>query len=123
VRYSDEHAGGRAPRYPTRKATALGALAAALLGRGEALAALGASREGMALLATVGALEEGEEKLRFVHAAALEANGQTEEAARELTSARERLRERAARIQDPAWRRSFLENVPENVALLGPRPS
>ena len=108
-----------AASYPTRKATSLGALAAALLGRGEPLAALVAAREGMALLATLGALEEGEEKLRFVHAAALEANGQTAEAARELAIARERLRERAARIQDPGWRRSFLENVPENVALLG----
>ncbi len=107
-----------AASYPTRKATALGALAAARLARGDAPSALEAAWEGMALLETLGALEEGEEKLRFVHAAALAAVGRKDEAARAFATARERLRERATRIRDPRWRKSFLENVPENVALL-----
>ncbi len=104
--------------YPARKATALGALAAARLGRGDPSGALEAAKEGMAILEELGALEEGEEKLRFVHAAALRATGAAADADAALARARERLRERAARIADPTWRTSFLENVPENVALL-----
>lgn len=105
--------------YPARRATALAALAAARLGRGESELALEAAREGMTILAELGALEEGEEKLRFVHAQALRATGATEAADEALAVARAKLRERAARIADPTWRASFLANVPENVMLLG----
>jgi hypothetical protein len=56
--------------------------------------------------------------VRLVHAEALAATGQREAAAGVLTAARDRLRAKAAQISDPAWRRSFLERVPENAETL-----
>jgi len=107
-----------AASYAARKATALGALAAARLGRGDAASALEAANEGMRIVAELGALEEGEEKLRRTLARARAALGDANEARAVLEEARRCLRERAAKIQDPRWRASFLENVPENAALL-----
>ena len=107
-----------ASSYPARRATAFGALAAARLRRGDVGAALEAARQGMALVAELGALEEGEEHLRATFAAALEASGATAEARAALDEARQRLLDRAAKIRDPRWRQSFLENVPENARLV-----
>ncbi len=104
--------------YAARRATALGALAAARLGRADASGALEAAGCAMEIVEQLGALEEGEEKLRLTLASALAALARTDEARAFLDDARRRLRERAAKIQDPRRRASFLENVPENVALI-----
>ena len=104
--------------YAARRATALGALAAARFGRGDGSGALDAAERAMEIVAQLGALEEGEEKLRLTLGATLSALARTEEARVCLDEARRRLRERAAKIQDERRRASFLENVPENVALL-----
>jgi tetratricopeptide (TPR) repeat protein/predicted Ser/Thr protein kinase len=104
--------------YPSRRATAYGALAAALLGQGDYGAARSFAEKGLAIVAELGALEEGEEKLRMTYSAALDALGETDKAREVLLDAQQRLRDRAARIRDPRWRESFLENVPENAQLL-----
>jgi len=107
-----------ASSYPARRATAFAALAAAKLGRGDVAGALAAAHQGMALLAELGALEEGEEHLRLTLAAALAAAGSHGESQAVLSEACQRVLERAAKIRDPRWRQSFLENVPENARLV-----
>ncbi len=107
-----------AASYTSRRATAFGALATALLRRGDYADALVAAKHGMELVGELGALEEGEEKLRTTYAEALARAGAREEARAFIDDAKKRLHDRAARIRDERWRASFLENVPENAALL-----
>lgn len=98
---------------PTR-AYALGVKAGVLLAGGEPEAALDSARQGIGILRELGALDAGESYLRLVHAECLAASGRHGEAKTFMEAAREKLRERAERIVDPAWRKSFLERVPEN---------
>jgi tetratricopeptide (TPR) repeat protein len=55
---------------------------------------------------------------RLVHAQALEAAGETEAAATAFEAARKHVAEAAAKIDDAAYRKLFVEAVPENAALL-----
>jgi hypothetical protein len=56
--------------------------------------------------------------LPLIHAGALEATGDHEGARAVIAAARLDLLARADAIGDPAYRRSFLENVPENARTL-----
>ncbi|WP_437669162.1 protein kinase domain-containing protein [Sorangium sp. So ce131] len=106
------------PLIPCAEAT----LARVLLAGGRAAEALEAARRAdeaaSALAASLGHLEEGESLIYLAHAEALEACGAREEARSAIANARERLLSRAARITNPAWRASFLENVPEHARTL-----
>lgn len=55
---------------------------------------------------------------RLVHALALEATGDHAGACQALSAARDRLVSQAAKIGDPAMRRGFLEDLPENARTL-----
>jgi len=103
---------------PPLKAFALGSLARTLLARERARAALAEARAGMAIADALAGMEEGEALLRLSLAEALDACGEPAAAARALSAARDRLLERAARIDDAAARASFLERVPENARTL-----
>jgi tetratricopeptide (TPR) repeat protein len=104
---------------PPLRALAMAVLARALLQQGRAPEALAAAEEAFAVLeASGGALEEGESLVRLVHAEALAAAGRRAEALAALAAAKARLLERADAIRDPAWRESFLANVPENARTL-----
>jgi len=103
---------------PPAKAHALAVAAQVQLARGDSDAALRDATEADKLLQQVGVLDEGEAVVRLVHAEALHAAGQLEEARTAITAARDRLLERAERIRDEALRRSFLEQVPENARTL-----
>ncbi|MBP7865199.1 MAG: protein kinase [Acidobacteria bacterium] len=98
---------------PTR-AYALAVKARVLLAGGDPAAALETARQGIGILRELRALDAGESFLRLVHADALAACGFHGEAEAFIGAAQEKLRERAERIVDPQWRRSFLERVPEN---------
>jgi hypothetical protein len=50
-----------------------------------------------------------------MHAEALHAAGQQERARAAIATARDRLLANAEKIGDPTYRKSFLENVPENA--------
>jgi tetratricopeptide (TPR) repeat protein len=63
-------------------------------------------------------LDEGESLVHLTYAEALMATGQGGAARAYLRTAHERLLVRAGRIRDAAWRRSFLENVPENAKTI-----
>ncbi len=100
------------------RCAALATLARVHLAKGHVPLAAGAAREAMDLLEELGTIDEAEPLVRLVYAEALEATGAHEDARAAIARARERLLERAAAISDPAWRASFLENVPENARTL-----
>ncbi|MFS8071500.1 MAG: hypothetical protein ACMG6S_34450, partial [Byssovorax sp.] len=60
-------------------------------------------------------IEDGESLIRLVDAEAHAAGGELATARAAARDAEARLRARAARVQDPALRASFLERVPENA--------
>ncbi|HWO26111.1 MAG TPA: protein kinase [Kofleriaceae bacterium] len=101
-----------------RRCAALGILAHVRLRQGLSREAHQAAAEAMQLLEPLGGLEEGEALVRLVFAEALDAIGERAAARAALSAAAERLLARAARIDDPAWRASFLEEVPENARTL-----
>lgn len=69
----------------------------------------------MAQYAALGAFGFRGAFARLVHAEALEATGHHAGACRAVATARDSLRIQAARIGDPALRRGFLEDLPENA--------
>jgi tetratricopeptide (TPR) repeat protein len=102
--------------HPPAKICALGVLADVLLRRGRAAEALSVSREGMALLDTLGTVEEGEALLRLAHAEALDASGDRDAARAVLATAARHLEERASRIS-PRYRDTFLGSVREHARI------
>jgi eukaryotic-like serine/threonine-protein kinase len=103
---------------PSLRVAALGGLARARLGRGDAPGALEAAQEAATELAALGEIEEGESSVRLIHAEALAQNGADAEARAALEVARERLLARATRIEEPSWRERFLNDVPVNARIL-----
>src|SRR6185503_15103919 len=103
---------------PPLRAFALGVQGAVLLRAGDAEAALEAAREGTEILLSLGGMEEGEPIVRLTYAEALLGAGNRPAADDAIAVARRRLLARAARIADPAWRKSFCERVPENARTL-----
>nr|WP_275939251.1 serine/threonine-protein kinase [Polyangium spumosum] len=103
---------------PGKRAYALAVLADALLAEGHALAALAPASEAALLLDRMGGMEEGDALTRLVQALALRATGQEAEGKKRLGEARRRLLEKADKIGDRRFRRSFLEQVPDHRRLL-----
>lgn len=103
---------------PAQQAFALATLADVLLRSGRATEALDVAETAVALLQSAGDVEEGESLIRLVHAQALGETRRWPEAQRAIASARDRLHERAAKIDDEQLRRSFLVNVPEHARTL-----
>jgi tetratricopeptide (TPR) repeat protein len=103
---------------PPLRPLALAALGLALLRTGRPAEALETLREAMAILDSLGSLEEGEALVRLVHAEALDAAGNRDEARHAIATAEGRLLARAAKITSARWRESFLENVPEHSRTL-----
>jgi tetratricopeptide (TPR) repeat protein len=101
---------------PPMRAHASATLARVLLAAGRNDEALAAAEEAMRILHSVSGVEEGESPVRLAYAEALIANGRDARGA--VAVAAERLRQRAERISDPAWRASFLERVPDNARIL-----
>jgi tetratricopeptide (TPR) repeat protein len=98
-------------------AFALGRLADVLLAQGKNAEALEVATRAFTILEQLGGVDEGDALIRVVYAEALHVAGdpRAKEAAR---SARDHLNLRADKIKDPAWRSSFLGNVPENVRTM-----
>jgi eukaryotic-like serine/threonine-protein kinase len=102
---------------PGSRAMALAVLAQTLLKQGNKSEGLDRAREGMDLLRSLGALEEGEALVRLTFVEALSAAGDPT-VGTIIGEARAALLARAANIEDPAMRKSFLECVEENAATL-----
>ncbi len=99
---------------PPVRAFALAVLARTRLGQGRVEEARAASAEASALLAELGAMEQGESLVRLAEAETLLATGDREGARRAVAVARDRLADRAAKMTDEVLRASFLECVPEH---------
>lgn len=67
--------------------------------------------EVQALCSLLGGIEEGESLASLVHAEALATSGDREGARLAIGEARDRLLQRASKIENDGWRRSFLERV------------
>jgi hypothetical protein len=103
---------------PGVRAYALGTLARALLSAGDVAAARAPAAEAMAIMASLGGLEEGEPLVRLAHAEVLLAGGDVDAARAALAEARDHVLSRAAKVKDPARRQSFLAAVPEHARTL-----
>ncbi len=80
--------------------------------------ALADARTAMAILASLGAIEEGEALVRLVLAETLLGNNARAEARTVILEARTRLMARAVRITDEVYRKSFLERVPDHARTI-----
>jgi tetratricopeptide (TPR) repeat protein len=103
---------------PPLRASALATLARVLLARGQPAAAFAPASEAHELLERLHGIEEGEGLVRLVWAEALASVGERERARAAFLEAERMLLERAARITDESWRRSFLEAVPEHALTM-----
>jgi len=103
---------------PPARAGALAAQARGLVGLGRAEEAREAMQEAMRVFQTMRGIEEFEAQVRLMNAEVHAALGNADQARDDIQTARARLLERADDILDPSWRKSFLENVPENVRTL-----
>jgi len=106
-----------ASNNPPIKALALAALGQVRLARGEIAGALECTREAVRIVESLGRTEDGDALVRLAHGRALDASNDAE-TKRFLADAAERVRSHGAKISDPELRKSFLELVPENAALL-----
>jgi len=98
--------------------SALAVLARARLALGQPVEALAATNEAMATLAAGGGGLFRAPSVRLAHAEVLHAAGDHEAACSTLADARTRLLALADRIDDPAARQSFLENVPTHARTM-----
>jgi len=106
--------------YPLDVPGALATLAALRLAQGRSAEALAAAEEGLALYKSTGACSffmRGA-YLRLTHAESLRATGRHDEALAAISLAREKSIINADKIADPAYRSTFLEQVPENRKTL-----
>ncbi len=103
---------------PPLRAHALATFAQVRLAQRRADDALRLAREAKQLLDDLGGIEEGEASVRLSHAEALHASGEIDEARSAITLAAARVDERARKIRDPRWRKSYLEVIPDNARTL-----
>jgi tetratricopeptide (TPR) repeat protein len=85
---------------------------------GDLPGALTHAKRSIELLQEHGRPEEGDVMNRLAYAHALRATGAVDEATRVATEAETELLATAGKIQDPRWRTSYLESVPENAETL-----
>jgi eukaryotic-like serine/threonine-protein kinase len=110
--------------HPSLRASAAAALSCALLAKDDPAGARAAAEAALADLEALGGLDEGEAAVRLAVVEARRATGDAAGAASALVEARRRVLGVTSRLGDPALRRGFLENVPENrrVLALAARP-
>ncbi len=101
----------------TSRVDALATRARALVALGRKQEALAASTEAFGVLADLGAVDDGEMRVRLAHVEALLANAQVERARAVLVESVERLEQRANKLV-AELRCSFRERVPENARIL-----
>ncbi|WP_437336979.1 serine/threonine-protein kinase [Sorangium sp. So ce394] len=102
---------------PPLRAAAWALSARVLLRKGRADEALALSGEALALLESLGAVEEGESLIRLVRAEALFASGRQDEGIAAVARARQSVLARAGQISNPRYRDRFLSSL-DNVETL-----
>lgn len=102
---------------PSLRANALAVLARALSTQALGKEALSTAMEAMMILRSTAGVEEGEMMIRLAHIEALLAS-RSPEVRDAIQSGYLRLTEKAQKIGDPHWRKSFLQKVPENAEIV-----
>jgi tetratricopeptide (TPR) repeat protein len=104
---------------PLEHTGVLGTLSALRLAQGRAEEALAVAEQAVSRCTTMGGCGMFRGAfVRLAHAEALHATGAYDAARHAIVQARARLFTIAGRIADPAYKKSFLENVPENARTL-----
>ncbi len=103
---------------PPYRASALGLIALMRIDAGDAKGAYEAGAEAMKILEAYGGTIEGEAIIYIGHAEGLRGQGDIEGSKKAIAKARDRLLERAARIQTPELRRGFMERLKEHGRIL-----
>ncbi len=102
---------------PPQQVYGLALRAAIELRRGLASRAVATTARAVETLDVLGGIEEGESFALRVHAEALYAAGQRDEAALAIARARSRVHERKALISDASWGKVFLERIDEHARI------
>jgi tetratricopeptide (TPR) repeat protein len=97
------------------RAASLAFCASVLLLRERSTEGLAFAREAHEILREFGSIDTEDALVRRVYAEALHATGDIAGAREAIAEAKSELIRRAAKISDPAWRKSFLENVAEHA--------
>jgi eukaryotic-like serine/threonine-protein kinase len=103
---------------PPLRAFGVAILASIHLENGRPERAAAPAREAVNLLEALGGVEEGEAYIRLTYAEALEAIGDHTGARDAIATARVRILERTAMIQDAQWKDTFVQRVRENLRTL-----
>ncbi len=103
---------------PPYRASLLGLVALSRADKGDSIGALEAGTEAMRILERLGGTTEGESIARLGHAEGLYAAGDIEGAKKAIAVARDRLVARANRIENPEWRKYFLNRLQEHRRIL-----
>jgi serine/threonine protein kinase/tetratricopeptide (TPR) repeat protein len=103
---------------PSLRPFAMALLARSLHGQGLIAEALALAKEAHAQLEALGKVQDGEAIIRLAYVECLLASLDSESARQALQVAIERLRRQAATIDNPAWRKSFFNRIPEHRRLL-----
>ncbi len=103
---------------PPYRASLLGLVAISRADKGDAVGAHEAGQEAMRILQRLGGTVEGESIARLGHAEGLYAIGDHEGAREAIRVARDRLVTRANRIENPEWRKYFLNRLQEHRRIL-----
>ncbi|MFO0742344.1 MAG: protein kinase [Labilithrix sp.] len=103
---------------PPLRAFGLAILAHVHLQSGRPDRADGCARESLQLLEALGGVEEGEAFIRLTYAESREAVGDMAGAREAIQTARVRILERTAMIQDAQWKDTFIQQVRENVRTM-----
>jgi tetratricopeptide (TPR) repeat protein len=97
------------------RALALATLSSVRVARGEAAEALSSAREAVGVLRTLDGVTEDEGFILLAHAEALALVDRWDDARKAITSAWDRLQQRASRFADEESRRRFLHGIPEHA--------
>jgi tetratricopeptide (TPR) repeat protein len=103
---------------PPLRAYGLAILASVYLQSGRADRAEPCARDSIQLLESLGGVEEGEAFIRLTYAESRDALGDVAGAREAIQTARVRILERTAMIQDAQWKDTFVQKVRENVRTL-----
>ncbi|MCG8416383.1 MAG: protein kinase [Proteobacteria bacterium] len=108
----------RAAESSSLRPLAVATVARVDLARGKSQDALEWARTAVELLDALDAVESGESLVRLVYAEALDACGDRKAAREAIALARHSLQQRANKIGQPEWQKSFLENIPDHARTI-----
>jgi tetratricopeptide (TPR) repeat protein len=99
---------------PSMRPFAQALLARSLCGQARKSEAMSSAREAYAQLDALGQVQDGEPTIRLAYAECLATSSDLAVARQVITKALDRLSKQAGSIDNPEWRRSFLERIPEH---------